>query len=48
MVLCFLSFYLQVREARRAAGEELSPCQNAIHSASGNAGAEASTQGKFS
>lgn len=46
LCFCFLSIHLQIREARRAAGEELSPRQNAVHSASGNAGAEASTQGK--
>ena len=37
---------LQIWEAWRAPGEELSSCQNAVHSACSNAGAEASTQGK--
>lgn len=42
----FFSIQLQIWEAWRVAGEELSTGQNAIHSTSGDAGAEASPQGK--
>lgn len=45
--ICSLSLCcLQIWEAWRAAGEEFSSRQNAVHSACSDAGAEASTQGK--
>lgn len=42
-----LYVFVQIWKTWRAPGEELSTCENAVYSASGNASAETSTQGKW-